>query len=143
MIYHDELGIEIEHLKDIIDGYGNAELTHREKELLSDQLAEVTYMIRVKYGLTSAYYVQSELRAQKKIGELDKAGTAAERVAKGERMTYPDPLEDLKAEWLTNITYEYMSGRKSVRCSKCRFTVDDVLIGPEFCPNCKRRMRSV
>lgn len=143
MIYHDEIASEIESLKDMVDGFGNSDLTHNQKQMLSDQLAETAYMIRFKYGLTSAYYVSSEIEAQKKARKIEKTGTA-ERVAAGQSMVqHPDPVEDLYAEWHENINFGYMYNKKRVRCSKCRYIIDDVLItGPEYCPNCRRKMRN-
>lgn len=77
-IYYDQVKIQMEQLSDTLEHYGNCTLNAKEKQDLSDHLAELVLMIRLKYGLVSAFYTPAEYRADKVVSEMWDNGGFAE-----------------------------------------------------------------
>lgn len=134
-LYYDEIKLEAEVLCDMLESFGNTNLSHCEKIALSDQLAEVAQMVRVKYGLTSAYYLQSEMNANKKIGKVLDCKSMAERM---QIVSERDDAE-YTAEWVND-------GYGNARCSCCSERIGYVTNYntyqiSNFCPHCGKRIK--
>ena len=69
-IYYDDIKARMEKLTDTLEYCGNCALKSDEKVGLSEQLAELTLMIRLKYGLVSAYYTPAEHKAEKIVDKM-------------------------------------------------------------------------
>ena len=62
---------EVENLARELNRYRDNELSHKDKIVVSDLLAETVRMIRKKYGITTMYYLISEMKAAEGIGPDD------------------------------------------------------------------------
>ena len=111
--YH-ELCSEINNLERELKRHKDEELTHRDRIVVSDLLAETVQMIRRKYQITTMYYMASEIKAADGVGPA----------AKDDRV---------EAEWDEDYTEPgwYM-------CSACGFKE---MNRSHFCPECGKRMR--
>lgn len=73
-IYYDQIKTKMQQLSDTLEYCGNCALNSDEKYDLSDQLAELVMMIRLKYGLVSFYYTAAESKAEKAVSEMWDSG---------------------------------------------------------------------
>lgn len=110
--YH-ELCSEINNLERELKRHKDEELTHRDRIVVSDLLAETVQMIRRKYQITTMYYMASEIKAADGVGPA----------AKDDRV---------EAKW---EGFDFTSGWK---CGSCGTTST---IRTHFCPECGKRMR--
>lgn len=124
MIYYDEIKNEVEALADMIETFGNCDLSHMEKIALSDQLGDIVGALRIKYELTSGYYAQSEFNALVKYQQIHNTPTA-QRIASFNELNE----EDFTAKWLVD---DY----GMIICSSCKATNNPTA----FCPRCGKRM---
>ena len=105
---------EVENLARELNRYRDNELSHKDKIVVSDLLAETVRMIRKKYGITTMYYLISEMKAAEGIG--------------------PDETHEYReGEWLDDYTEPgwYL-------CSGCG---GKTMNKEKFCPDCGRRMK--
>ena len=138
MIFYDEIKHEIDALGDMIEGFGNCNVSHMEKIALAEQLADIVGMVRIKYQITSGYYASSEYNALKKYSKIHEAHTV-ERLASLNEMMHQ---EEFTATW--NVD-DY----GNVRCSNCNgragypnaFT--NIPNPSAFCGRCGKRMTNV
>lgn len=136
-IYYDDIKLVLSALTDSIDGYGNADLSIAEKVSLSEQLATASQLIRLKYQLTSGYYVQAEFKALEKIKDIKNAKTMHQRM---NISLLSDFGEDYTSRWVVD-----WSG--NLRCAVCNSRsgsvqgISNYIPCPSnFCPTCGRRM---
>ncbi len=61
---------EVENLARELNRYRDNELSHKDKIVVSDLLAETVRMIRKKYGITTMYYLISEMKAAEASGRM-------------------------------------------------------------------------
>ncbi|MCQ2053353.1 MAG: hypothetical protein MJZ03_05415 [archaeon] len=137
-IMYDDLKVELNELVDMVDGFGNAGLSHHEKKALSDRLAETAQMIRFKYEITSGYYAPSEYEAVKKINKILEAKTMNDRM----QINLLDENETFTAHW-------YIDEHGNLRCSRCngaggmtRGNTNYIPNPTRFCPHCGNRMKN-
>lgn len=69
-----EVKRELMSLIDIVDHYGNCELTDSEKMHLARNTAYAVSLLRHKYEITSAFFAASEIAAEKLYEEKKKKG---------------------------------------------------------------------
>ena len=118
---------EVENLARELNRHRDNDLSHNDMIAVSDLLAETVYMIRKKYGITTMYYLASEIKAADGIGTADKDDCVeAEWV-----------VETRKADGIFDLYQDF------IICSSCH---DEHYYSsggdkPNFCPNCGRRMK--
>lgn len=134
-IDYSEIKTEIEMLKDMTGHYGNTELTHKSKMDLSNMLAELCFMVRLKYGLNSGYYTPAEYKAYRKVGQIVSSRTIAERLDASE-------VTEEQSKWVIN-----WSGY--CECDKCKheapiFRNANTAVSKmtKFCPYCGLKMKN-
>lgn len=66
----DALLMEIDMFEDMIRFYGNDDVGNEDRQVLAKKLALLTEKIRVKFGLTSAYYFSAECHAKQMVHDL-------------------------------------------------------------------------
>jgi hypothetical protein len=64
-----EVKKELQGLIDIIDYYGNCDLSDADKMHLARNVAYTVSVLRHKYKITSAYFTAAEIAAEKLYGE--------------------------------------------------------------------------
>lgn len=107
---------EVENLARELNRYRDNELSHKDKIVVSDLLAETVRMIRKKYGITTMYYLISEMKAAEGIG--------------------PDETHEYReGEWLDDC-----KNTGWVKCSGCG-NQEFWNRKSKFCPSCGRRMK--
>lgn len=77
-IYYDQIEMRMKHLNDTLEHCGNRTLNTKEKQAVSEQLAELVLMIRLKYGLVSFYYTPAESKAETIVSAIYDNGGFAE-----------------------------------------------------------------
>ncbi len=80
MIEMRDILLELEMLKDMIEGFGNTDLNEAKKKALSHRLAELSMMIRAKYELTSAFFLPAEMKAERKVQLITTSKDYSERL---------------------------------------------------------------
>ena len=134
-IYDEEIRAEVVKLTESIEFYGNSALSHEEKMALSDQLAYVSHLVRQKYELTSAYYMQSESGSAKKVHDIIFAKTPKEHAAA--KLT---DLTGSSGAWVINTSNELVCGSCGHRALR---KVSLIQEHSNFCPFCGRRMKKL
>ena len=107
---------ELENLTRELERHKDNELSHKDMIAVSDLLAETVHMIRKKYGITTMYYLVSEMKAADGIG--------------------PDETHEYReGEWLDDC-----KNSGWVKCSGCGYQ-EFWNRKSKFCPSCGRRMK--
>lgn len=109
---------EVENLARELNRHRDNDLSHNDMIAVSDLLAETVYMIRKKYGITTMYYLASEIKAADGVGPAGKDN-------------------NVEAEWKEDAL-SLWDGNNGFTCSSCGHL--DTVSSP-FCPNCGRRMK--
>lgn len=103
---------ELENLTRELERHKDNELSHKDMIAVSDLLAETVHMIRKKYGITTMYYLVSEMKAADGIG--------------------PDETHEYREG-------EWHDTNHGFACSGCGGVL--IMHPAKFCPNCGRRMK--
>ena len=106
---------EVSNLVRELDRYKDNNLSLKDKNAVSDLLAETVHMIRRKYEITTMYYMASEIKA------ADGVGPAAKD-------------DKIEAEWINvgDCVFD------NFKCSSCGHLES---VSMPFCSQCGRRMR--